>query len=218
MNKLFLFSILFLVVIFVTGCAMKKSADTEVANTTTTNAAATNTTATNTTTANTTVQKGVNYIVTTNIPKTAREGVKDTAEPGFVPINPNYDFQKIPKTKGKIEWFKTGLGSKIPAFPEGNLLEVINTDKEFVAYIANVDEKTFSNYFTTLFNNGYTGHIPNWEGFTLVSPTIAVNLRYMQEPGSASTIRARLLKNAEEYEKLKKELNKTEEKKTEEKK
>ena len=88
------------------------------------------------------------------------------------------------------------------------LLEVINTDKEFVAYIANVDEKTFSKYFSTLFSNGYTGLIPSWEGFTLVSPEIAMNLRFSQEPGSVSTIRARLIKNAEEYEKLKEKLNK----------
>ena len=194
MNKLLIFSILFIVVIFVTGCAMKKSADTEATNV-----------------AN---QNNVDYIVTTDIPKTATPSEKkDTAEPGYVPIHPNYDQQQIPKTKGKIEWFKTGLGSRIPAFPEGKLLEVINTDKQFVAYIANINEKIFSDYFQSLYANGYIGEINNWEGFTLISPEIAINLRYMQEPGGVTTIRARLLKNADEYDKLKEKMTNKEENK-----
>lgn len=186
MNKFLIVAILFTVIVFVTACAMKKSADTE----------------NNSVDGNNASSENVDYIVTTVIPKTVMDGIKDTAEPGYVPINPNYNTEKIPSDKGKIAWFTTGLGSKIPPFPEGKLLEVINTDKEFVAYIANVDEKTFQSYFEFLLNNGYIGEINTWECFTLFSPKIAVNLRYWQEPGHVSTIRARFMSNGE-YDKMK---------------
>ena len=182
MNKFIVIAILFVVVVFVTGCAMKKSADIEnIQNET---------------------ENDVDYIVTTEIPKAAAPGVKDTAEPGYVPIYPFYDTADIPAKKGKIKWFKTGLGSRIPAFPRGDIMEVINTDKQFVAYIANVEEKDFEEYYNTLFLEGYKGRIETWEGFTLFNPEIAINLRYSQERGSVSTVRARLIKDEDEYEKL----------------
>lgn len=186
MNKILIICILFVIVVFVTGCAIKKSADEEQNENN--------------------INSNVDYIITTKIPKTAAEGVKDTAEPGYVPINPNYLMADTSNKENNFEWFKTGLGSKIPAFPGGTLLEVINTDKEFVAYFSNVSEDTFRKYFETLFLNGFVGSIPTWEGFTLVNPVVAVNLRYLQEPGHVTTVRARLLKNAAEYEKLSKEL------------
>jgi len=186
MNKILIICVLFIIIVFVTGCAMKKSADNEQSETV--------------------ANENVDYIITTKIPKEAAQGVKDTAEAGYVPINPNYIMSEMPKEENNFEWFKTGLGSRIPAFPGGALLEVINTDKEFVAYFANVNEDIFRKYFETLFLNGYIGSIPTWEGFTLISPVIAVNLRYSQEPGSVTTVRARLLKNAAEYDKLSKEL------------
>ena len=189
MNKILIICILFVVVVFVTGCAIKKSADEEQNENNINN-----------------INNNVDYIITTKIPKVAADGVKDTAEPGYVPINPNYIMSDMPKEENNFEWFKTGLGSRIPAFPGGTLLEVINTDKEFVAYFANVNEDIFRKYFETLFLNGFVGSIPTWEGFTLISPVIAVNLRYSQEPGSVTTVRARLLKNAAEYDKLSKEL------------
>lgn len=187
MNKFLILVLLFTLVLFVTACAVNKPSGKEEDSLTQS------------------LKEPKDYIVTTKIPTTTRSGLVDNAEPGYVAINPTYTEAEIPADKGKIEWFDTGLGARIPAFPEGKLLEVINTDDNFVAYIANVSEDDFRQYFETLFANGYIGDINTWEGFTLFNPMIAINMRYLQEPGRVTTIRARKMKN-DEFEKMKSQL------------
>ena len=189
MNKFLIMVLIFTLVLFVTACAVRKPSEKEE----------------NTTSQPVTEPK--DYIVTTKIPTAAREGLVDNAEAGYVPINPVYVEAEIPTDKGKIDWFDTGLGARIPAFPEGKLLEVINTDDKFAAYIANVSEDDFRQYFETLYTQGYIGDINTWEGFTLFNPVIAINLRYLQEPGQVTTIRARKMRN-DEFEKMQAKLKK----------
>lgn len=195
MNKFLIVSVLLVLVVFVTGCAMKKSADTAVKEP----AAEATTEQANT--------GKFEYIVTTVIPTKAMDGVKDPAEPGYVPINPNYDINQRPKDKAKIEWFKTGLGAKVPPVAEGNIMEVINTDDQFVVYIVNVPQNVFGEFLDSFFKNGFEGARGSWESQTFFNKEIAVNTRYMQEQGLVSTIRARVLKKGE-YEKMKEAMNK----------
>ena len=187
MNKFFIVCMLFVTIVFITGCVFQKPAKVE---------------STDDNTAN------LNYILTKDIPTTAASGVKDGAEPGYVPINPNYDSNQIPEGEEKNDWFKSGLGLSLPPFKGGRLLEAINTGKEFLVYIANVSEDEFRVYFETLFANGFEGEINTWETLTLFRPDIAVNMRYSQEPGAVTTIRARLL-GAGEYEQMKDKLDKS---------
>lgn len=140
------------------------------------------------------VQEKVDYIVTTEIPASSYEGIIDKANPAFVKINPNFNRAEYPAGKGKITWFKTGLGSKIPAFKTGKLLEVINTDKDFVAYIGNVDEKMFEQYYIDLANEGYLFEGATvWDNMNLYNQNYAINLRFCQEGNNITTVRARIL-------------------------
>lgn len=134
----------------------------------------------------------VDYIVTTVIPTSAREGVKDETV-GFIKINPNFDAGTIPAQKEKIKWFNKGLGAQIPAFDEGNILEVINTDDAFLVYIANVDEQMFGDYFSKLAANGYefSKENQNWENFNMHNDKYAVNMRFGQDGPNVTTIRAK---------------------------
>lgn len=139
------------------------------------------------------VQEQVDYIVTTEFPTANAEGHVEKAKPGYVKLAPNFAGD-YPQTKGKIKWFTTGLGSKIPAFPEGKLLEVINTDNAFCAYIGSVDEKMFKDYFELLGNSGfhfydYTG----WDNMSLYNEQYEVNLRFGQDGYKVTTVRARIL-------------------------
>ncbi len=135
-----------------------------------------------------------NYIVTTAVPENAREGVKDETQ-GYIKINPNFDAANIPQKRGKIKkWMKDGLGSKIPGIEEGNILEVINNDNQFLAYIGNTDEKVFQNYYEKLLSNGYKFNQENqsWENFSLNNEQYEINLRFGQDGPNVITIRAKL--------------------------
>jgi len=149
------------------------------------------------------VQENVDYIVTTEIPTASYEGIKDEANPAFIKILPHFNGGKYPAGKGKITWFKTGLGSKIPAFRNGKLLEVINTDKDFIAFIGNVDEKMFEQYFNDVADANYLFEGPTaWDNMNLYNDKYAINLRFCQEGTNVTTVRARVL-NAEEQKKAK---------------
>lgn len=141
-----------------------------------------------------TAPEKVDYIVTKEIPAAAAEGVVDKANPAFVKIYPHFDRGNYPADKGAIKWFTKGLGSKIPAFKQGKLLEVINTDKEFIAYIGNVDTKMFEQYFLDLASLGYQfEQNKTWENFNMFNDKYAINLRFSQEGKDITTLRARIL-------------------------
>lgn len=137
----------------------------------------------------------VDYIVTLELPKQTKEGLTDKAV-GFVKIDPHYDTNNLPAEKGKIKWFKKGLGSEIPAFDEGKILEVINTDKDFVVYIANVDDVMFRKYYEKLASAGYefSDKENSWENLNMQNDKYAVNLRFSQDGPNVTTVRAKLLK------------------------
>ena len=138
------------------------------------------------------------YIITTELPTEARPYVKDPVNPKYVKIWPHFDASILPKEKGKIKWFSTGLGSQIPAFPEGKLMEVINTDKDFAAYIANVDEKMFQEYTEKLMANGYKYYEEkSWESLSMYNDKYEINLRFSQDGNNLTLIRAIILADEE---------------------
>lgn len=142
-------------------------------------------------TSNTSSEK-VDYIVS-EAPAVAREGIKDPTT-GFVKINPNFRDEDMPKaTEGAPVWFKNGLGSKIPAIDNGNILEAVNNDKQFLAYVGNIDEKKFDKYIEKLLSQGFQyGESKSWESLSLSSDTYEVNLRFCQDGSSVATIRAKV--------------------------
>lgn len=135
----------------------------------------------------------VDYVVV-EAPATAREGVKDPTT-GFVKINPKFDGSKLPQaTNNAPKWFKNGLGSKIPAIDNGNILEVVNNDNQFLAYVANIDEQKFENYRQKFLRQGYQyGKSTSWESLELRNDQYEVNLRFSQDGDKITTIRAKIL-------------------------
>jgi predicted small secreted protein len=130
------------------------------------------------------------YIVS-NPPATAKEGVKDPTT-GYVKINPKFTMEDIHKGVRKIDWPTDKMAENLPPFPGGQVLEIINTDDQFCAYIANTTGKDFEDYFTKLNAVGYDiGKHDTWEDFNLQSPTVAVNLRFGQDGPDVITVRAK---------------------------
>ena len=136
----------------------------------------------------------IDYIVTTQLPTETAEGIVDKANPAYVKIYPHFNRGEYSGEINDIVWFKKGLGSKIPPFKRGKLLEVINTDKAFAAYIGNVDEKMFSDYFSSLADVGYQ-FFPDkhWSNMTLYNEKYEINLRFGQDGANVTTVRARIL-------------------------
>ena len=134
----------------------------------------------------------VDYIVS-KAPATAREGVKDPTT-GFVKINPTFSVEALPEKSDKApSWVKDGLGSKIPAIDNGNILEVINTNDQFLVYVANIDEKGFQKYYEKLAAAGYQFcDNNNWESFGLYNDSYDVNMRFGQDGPNVTTIRAKI--------------------------
>lgn len=140
------------------------------------------------------VQQKVDFIVS-EPPVNAREGVKDPTT-GYVKINPSFiEDESVLNSKKPVEWVKDGLGANIPPIDEGCVLEVVNTDDQFLAYVANTTEDSFRKYFEKLVANGYQyGDISTWESFNLYNDKYEVNMRYHQDGGTVTTIRAKLKK------------------------
>lgn len=127
-------------------------------------------------------------------PTIAKQGVKDNTM-GYVKINPTVDFGALnvdPKDK-KVEWPKDGFAAQIPSIPSGHVAEVVNTKDAFAAYVMNSDEKSFQAYYEKLLKEGYVFETPNqsWENFTMLSPTVAINLRFGQDGYQVITVRAK---------------------------
>ena len=143
-------------------------------------------------------EEEVDYIITKKLPKESYAGITDNANPAFAKIYPHFNRGNYPEGRDEIQWFKTGLGSKIVPFKRGKLLEVINTDRAFVAYIGNVDEEMFREYFIDLAVSGYIFQGDrHWDDMNLVNEQYAINLRFCQEGRDITTIRARILTPAE---------------------
>ena len=128
------------------------------------------------------------------VPTNAKQGVKDNTD-GYIKINPTVDFGKlnIDAKDKKVLWPNDKFAKQVPAIPSGHVAEVSNTDNAFVAYVMNTDEKTFQSYYEKLSGSGYNFEKPNqgWDNFTMVSPTIAINLRFGQDGPNVTTIRAK---------------------------
>lgn len=140
-----------------------------------------------------TPEEKVDYIVS-EAPAAAREGIKDPTT-GFVKINPKFNGAELPKaTENAPKWFKKGLGSKIPAMDNGNILEVINDDNQFLAYIGNITEEKFDKYIEKLLAQGYKyGKSKNWESLDFANDKYEINLRFSQEGDKVTTLRAKIL-------------------------
>lgn len=140
-----------------------------------------------------TPEEKVDYIVS-EAPAATREGTKDPTT-GFVKINPKFNGSELPKaTENAPKWFKKGLGSKIPAMDNGNILEVINDDNQFLAYIGNINEEKFEKYVQKLLAQGYTyGKSRNWESLDFANDKYEINLRFSQEGDKVTTLRAKIL-------------------------
>ena len=94
----------------------------------------------------------------------------------------------------------------------GDLLEVINTDNAFVAYIANVDEKLFKDYFDLLCTKGYHFADTSWESMLLYNDKYEINMRYSQDGATVTTLRARIYtpeESAQAKQKIEKEIAKS---------
>lgn len=127
-------------------------------------------------------------------PTIAKQGVKDNTI-GFVKINPTVDFGALgvdPKDK-KIVWPKDGFAAQVPSMPSGYVAEVVNTKDAFAAYVMNAEEKDFIAYYEKLLSKGFVFEKPeqSWESFTLVSPEMAINLRFGQDGYKVITVRAK---------------------------
>ena len=140
-------------------------------------------------------QPKVSCIITTEVPTQAAPNVKDETT-GFIKINPHFTAADIPAApQGKTEWVKDNFGSNLPPFPNGSLLEVVNTADSFVAYVGNTTEEDFRKYFETLAAEGFKFTDNNsWENFNMERDDIAVNLRYWQDGPKVITVRAKLIK------------------------
>lgn len=133
------------------------------------------------------------YVIS-NPPKEAKAGVKDETE-GFIKINPTLDFYKISidKKDKKIVWPKDKFAKQVPPFKSGHIAEIVNTNNSFAAYIFNVDEKDFSNYYDELAKSGFkfAKEKQSWENFTMYSDNIEINLRFGQDGPTVTTLRAK---------------------------
>ena len=133
------------------------------------------------------------YVVS-NPPKEAKAGVKDETE-GYIKINPTVDFYKInvDKKDKKILWPKDKFAKQVPPFQSGHVAEIVNTNNSFAAYIINVEEKDFSNYYDELAKSGYkfTKEKQSWENFTMYSDKVEINLRFGQDGPTVTTLRAK---------------------------
>lgn len=127
-------------------------------------------------------------------PSEARIGVKDPTK-GFIKINPKFSYEDYPKESNEApKWFKNGLGSKIPAMDNGNILEVINNDNQFLTYIGNIDEEKFEKYIEKLLAQGYQyGESKNWESLEFFNDKYEINLRFSQDGDKVTTLRAKIL-------------------------
>lgn len=132
------------------------------------------------------------YIVTTEIPKQSYNGITDNANPAFIKIYPHFNRGQYSPKKGPLKWFTTGLGSKIPPVREGLILETINTDKDFIVFIGNINESIFEKYFNDLTEAGYTFEgSTHWDNMNLFNEQYAINLRFCQDGKKVMTVRAR---------------------------
>lgn len=127
-------------------------------------------------------------------PTIAKQGVKDNTV-GYVKINPTVDFGALgvdPKDK-KIVWPTDGFAAEVPSMPYGHVAEVVNTKDAFAAYVMNTGEKDFVAYYEKLLSKGFTFETPNqnWESFTMLSPEVAINLRFGQDGFNVITVRAK---------------------------
>ncbi len=140
-----------------------------------------------------TPEEKVDYIVS-EAPAATREGTKDPTT-GFVKINPKFNGSELPKaTENAPKWFKKGLGSKIPAMDNGNIMEAVNNDNQFLAYVANIDENKFKKYVDKLLSQGYQyGETTSWESLQLSNGQYEINLRFSQEGDKVTTLRAKIL-------------------------
>lgn len=153
-------------------------------------------------------QVNYKYILTKTLPTENASYVKDK-ETGFVKINPHFNTANFPSTpEGAPEWVKDGLGAKLPAFPHGTTVEVINTDNQFVAYIANTVSEDFDKYYGMLAAEGFKfPKNDTWESFNMTRDDIVVNLRFCQDGENIITVRAKL-NNAPKEESKKEEAKK----------
>lgn len=137
-------------------------------------------------------QQASSYIVS-QPPVTAKAGVKDPTN-GFVKINPTFnDIIEENTTEKASVWFKDGLGAQIPAMDDGDILEVVNNDNQFLVYVANIGENEFRKYCEKLQANGYTANEnDNWESYNMSNGTYDINLRFGQDGWTVSTIRAKM--------------------------
>lgn len=127
-------------------------------------------------------------------PKEAKAGVKDPTQ-GYIKINPTVDFNNIAvdKKDKKIVWPTDKFAKQVPAFTNGHVAEVVNTDDAFAAYIVNVEEKDFEAYYNKLaeVGFGFSSKDQKWDNFTMVSPTVEINLRFGQDGPTVTTVRAK---------------------------
>ncbi len=127
-------------------------------------------------------------------PKEAKAGVKDPTQ-GYIKINPTVDFNNIAvdKKDKKIIWPTDKFAKQVPAFTNGHVAEVVNTDDSFAAYIVNVEEKDFEAYYNKLAEAGFgfSSKDQKWDNFTMASPTVEINLRFGQDGPTVTTVRAK---------------------------
>lgn len=135
------------------------------------------------------------------VEKTDKAKKVDPKKGLFIKIDPKFDATKIPAAKEKITWFKDGIASKVPAVPEGNIVESVNNDKECVVYIANVDGNMYNQYHQILEKAGYTygkaSEYPMDVCFDMNNDTYAINTRLDQEGQGIMTVRIRLISDDE---------------------
>lgn len=127
-------------------------------------------------------------------PTTAKQGVKDNTV-GYVKINPTVDFNtvNVSPTDKKVKWPTDGFAAQVPSIPYGHVAEVVNTADAFAAYVMNTEEKDFVAYYEKLLSKGFVFEKQNqtWESFTMLSPTVAINLRFGQDGPKVITVRAK---------------------------